>query len=77
MLLNAWVGLALLTGALAGLGTLLLMLAGLELLGAAVERLWLRHSPAAARQARVRALLAAYRVRHAAPAADKSRRRRL
>lgn len=68
--------LAVLTGLLAGLGTLLLALTGLEMLGAAGERLWLRHSPAAARQARVRALLAAYRERYAAQAAGKSRRNR-
>lgn len=68
--------LAVVTGLLAGLGTLLLALAGVEMLGAAVERLWLRHSPAAARQARVRALLAAYRERYAAQAAGKSRRNR-
>jgi len=68
--------LAVLTGLLAGLGTLLLALTGLELLSAVVERLWLRHSPAAARQARVRALLAAYRERYAAQAAGKPRRNR-
>ena len=65
-----------LTAALAGSGALLLALTGFELLGAVVERLWLRHSPAAARQARVRALLAAYRKRSAAPAAGKSGRNR-
>lgn len=74
--MNPWAGLALLTGALAGLGTLLLALTVLELLGATVERLWLRHSPGAARQARVRALLAVYRERYAAQAAGKTTRNR-
>lgn len=64
----------LVTPILAGLGTLLLVLTGFELLGAAAERLWLRHSPAAARQACVRAALAAYRERYAAQAAGKPRR---
>jgi len=76
MLTNPWACLAALTGLLAGLGALLLAFTALELLGAAVEDLRLRHSPAAARQARVRALLAAYRERFAAQAAGKSRRNR-
>lgn len=76
MLMNTLGGLTVLTAALAGLGTLLLALTGLELLGAAVERIWLRHSPAAARQARVRALLAAYRERYAAQAAGEPRKNR-
>ena len=76
MPIDTFGGLAVLTGLLAGLGTLLLALTGLELLGAAVERLWLRHSPAAARQARVRALLAAYGERYAAQAAGETRRNR-
>ncbi len=76
MLANPWAGLNALTSVLAGLGALLLALAGLELLGAAVERLWLRRSPAEARQARVRALLAAYRERYAAQAAGKFGRNR-
>jgi len=76
MLANPWANLNVLTGVLAGLGALLLTLTGLELLGAVVELLWLWRSPAAARQARVRALLAAYRERHAAQAAGKSGRNR-
>ena len=76
MLANPWAGLNVRTGVLASLGALLLTLTGCDLLGAAVERLWLRRSPAAARQARVRALLAAYRERDAAQAAGKSRRDR-
>lgn len=74
MLTNPLGSLAVLTSVLAGLGALLLTLAGLELLGAAAERLWLRRSPVAARQARVRALLAAYRERYAAQAAGESGR---
>lgn len=76
MLMNPWAGQAALAGLLAGLGALLLAFVALELLGAAAERLWLRHSPGAARQARVRALLAAYRERYAAQAAGKSTRNR-
>lgn len=76
MLPNPWTSLNVLIGVLAGLGALLLTLTGLELLGAAAERLWLRRSPAAARQARVRALLAAYRERYPAQAAGKSGRSR-
>lgn len=76
MLMNALGGLTVVTAILAGLGTLLLALTGLELVRATAERLWLRHSPAAARQARVRALLAAYRERYAAQAAGEPRRNR-
>ena len=64
MLTNDLRLLAALTAVLAGLGTLLLALAGLELLGAAADRLRL-HSPAAARQARVRSALAGYQCLHA------------
>lgn len=76
MPIDTFGGLIILTATLAGLGTLLLALTGLELLAAAVERLWLRHSPAAARQARVRAALSVYRERYAAQAAGEPRRNR-
>jgi len=52
-----------LTDIMTGLGAFLLCLAALDLLGAAVRRLWLTASPAAAQQARLRAALAGYRDR--------------
>ena len=48
-----------LTAGMAGVGTLFLGLVVLDLIGAAVRRLWLSLSPDAARQARFRAALAA------------------
>ncbi len=53
--------LAALTAVLAGLGSFLLCLVAMDLIGATVLRLWLSVSPDAARQARFRAALAAYR----------------
>jgi len=52
-----------LTAILMGLGVFWLSLAASDLIGTAVRRLWLAASPAAARQARFRAALAAYRGR--------------
>ena len=52
-----------LTAALAGVGALLLALAALDLASALGRRLWLLASPRAARQARIRAALAAYQAR--------------
>jgi hypothetical protein len=49
-----------LTAALTGLGSFLLCLVALDLIGAVVIGWWLSMSPGAARQARLRAALAAY-----------------
>lgn len=71
MPMNTLDGLTAAIAILAGWGALWLALAGLELLAAGVARLRRRYSPTAARQARVRAVLAAYGARRAAPGADR------
>lgn len=63
MLVSDFRMLVALTAILVGAGTLLLCLAAVDLGSATLVHLWLLVSPTAARQARFRAALAAYRGR--------------